>query len=161
MRGVLTIGIIGGLLYLGSRVMSAKKLSDKSVVRTLNPRIATISFSGITLSTDVYVDNPTNGSVQVSKPVITFTSGGKYIASSVPTRQMFTIAPMSQTSLGTIQVEIQWNVLTPYISNLVSRISALTQKNNVSFKALDMPLEYYYSVYVNDLYYESSPETLV
>jgi hypothetical protein len=40
MKNILAIGLIGGLLYLGSRVLGAKRLSDRSIVRTLNARIA-------------------------------------------------------------------------------------------------------------------------
>lgn len=161
MRSIVAIGLIGGLLYWGSRALSAKRLSDKSVVRTLNPRIAKITFAGITLATDLFVDNPTHVSVQITKPVITISTGGKYMASSVPTREQYTIAPLSQTSLGTVQVEIPWSELTPYISNLVSRIPALVRGGNSSIQSLNLPLEYRYSVYVNDIFYESNPERLV
>lgn len=161
MRSVLAIGILGGLLYWGSRALSAKRLSDKSVVRTLNPRIAKITFTGITLAADIYVDNPTNVSVQITKPVITISTGGKYVASSVPTRDQYTIAPLNQTSLGVAQVEVPWSALTPYISNLVSRIPALVRGGNTSIQSLNLPLEYRYSVYVNDIFYESTPERLV
>ena len=161
MRGVIVIGLIGGLLLWGSRALAAKRLSDKSVVRTLNPRIAKITLTGITFATDIYVDNPTNVSVQVTKPVITITTGGKYVASSVPARDEFTIAPLNQTSLGVAQVEVPWSALTPYISNLVSRIPALVRDSNTSFQSLNLPLEYRYSVYVNDIFYESTPERLV
>jgi hypothetical protein len=141
--------------------LSAKRLSDKSVVRTLNPRIAKITFTGITLATDIYVDNPTNVSVQITKPIITITTGGKYVASSVPTRDQYTIAPLNQTSLGVAQVEVPWSALAPYISNLVSRIPALVSGGNTSIQSLNLPLEYRYSVYVNDIFYESTPERLV
>ena len=161
MRSVLAIGLIGGLLYLGSRAFSAKKLSDKSVVRTLNPRIQKITMAGLIIATDIRVDNPTNASVQVTKPVITLSSGGNYVASSVPSRDQFTIAPLSQTSLGITEVEIPWNALTPYISNLVSRIPNLIGRQNTSIESLNLPLEYAYSVYVNGLFYESTPERLV
>jgi hypothetical protein len=141
--------------------LSAKRLSDKSVVRTLNPRITKITFTGITLATDIYVDNPTNVSVQITKPVITISTGGKYVASSVPTRDQYTIAPLNQTSLGVAQVEVPWSALTPYISNLVSRIPVLVSGGNTSIQSLNLPLEYRYSVYVNDIFYESTPERLV
>jgi len=161
MRNALTIGLIGGLLYLGSRAWGAKRLSDKSNVRAQNPRISKISLSGISLTTDVLVDNPTNASVSITKPVITFSSGGNYIASSVPSRETFSIAPLQQTPLGSVQVDVPWSALAPYIANLMSRIPALTQNNSAKIESLGMPLEYSYSVYVNGLLYESQPERLV
>jgi hypothetical protein len=62
--------------------------------------------------------------------------------------------------LGTIEVEVPWTSLTPYISNLVSRIPSLIGKTGQSPAALDLPMEYYYTVYVNDLFYQSSPEKI-
>lgn len=160
MKNVLIIGLIGGLLYLGSKALSAKKLSDKSIVRTRNPRIAKINLSGIRLATDLFIDNPTNNSIQITKPVITFTSGGKYIASSIPSKEQFTISAMNQTSLGTIEVEIPWSALTPFISNLLTRIPGLVQSGNATITSLNMPFEYHYSLYINGLFYESQPEIL-
>jgi hypothetical protein len=158
MRGVLAIGLLGGLLYLGSKLWSAKKIGDKSIVRTQKPRISKISLAGLTVATDLYVDNPTNGTVRVSKPVVTFSSGGNYIASSVPSQDMFEIKPLSQSSLGTTEVEIPWTALTPYISGLLSRIPAIAANTDTNLQSLNIPLEYSYSLYVNDLYYQSAPE---
>jgi hypothetical protein len=62
--------------------------------------------------------------------------------------------------LGTIEVEVPWTSLTPYISNLVNRIPSLIDKTGQSPAALDLPMEYYYTVYVNDLFYQSSPEKI-
>jgi hypothetical protein len=158
MRGVLAIGLLGGLLYLGSRLWSAKKIGDKSIVRTQKPRISKISLAGLTVATDLYVDNPTNSTVRVSKPVVTFSSGGNYIASSVPSQDMFDIEPLSQSSLGTTEVEIPWTALTPYISGLLSRIPAIAANTDTNLQSLNIPLEYSYSLYVNDLFYQSAPE---
>lgn len=160
MRGILTIGLIGGLLFLSTRAWGAVKLGQRAVVRTLNTRISKITLAGLTLATDLFVDNPTNGSVQVTRPVVTFLSGGKYIASSVPSKELFTISPLNQTSLGTVKVDISWSALTPYIANLISRIPALARNTNTSLKDLNLPLEYKYSLYVNDLFYESTPQPL-
>lgn len=161
MKNILAIGLIGGLLYLGSRVLGAKRLSDRSVVRTLNARVARVSLQGITLAADIFIDNPTNTSVKVTKPVVTVTTNGKYIASSVPTRDQYTIAPLSQTSLGTTEVQITWNTLSPYLSGMVNQLRNLIGQSNISPQSLRIPLEYYYTVYVDDLFYQSNPEPLV
>jgi len=161
MKNILAIGLIGGLLYLGSRVLGAKRLSDRSIVRTLDARIARVTLQGITLAADIYIDNPTNTSVQVTKPVVTVTSKGKYIASSIPSREQFTIAPLSQTTLGTTEIDISWSTLSPYVSGMIGQLRSLIGQNNLSPQSLRLPLEYYYTVYVDNLFYQSNPEPLV
>ena len=165
MKNLIAIGLIGGLLFFGSRLVGAKRLSDKSVVRTLNPRIHKVDISGIIVRTEIAVDNPTSDTITVTKPVITLTSSGKYLASSVPENKTISIKPLSQTSLETAEISIPWTSLTGYVSNLIARIPTLIASyrstGKLSFSSIAIPLEYKYSTYVNDLYYESTPEKLV
>lgn len=161
MRQLFAIGLIGGLFYLGTRVLGAKRLSERSVVRTLNPRIAKVNFNGLQVAAEVVIDNPTNTKLKVSQPVVTLTTGGEYLASSVPQQKVFTIAPLSQSSLGTTLIELSWSSLTPYVSGLVRQIPALVGRGNLSFKSLNIPLEYHYSAYVDDIFYQSPSQSLV
>ena len=139
MKNVLSLGIIGSLVYLISRASGAQRISDRSVVRTLNTRISKITLQGITVATDIAVDNPTNTAVRVTKPVVTVTTSGTYIASSIPSRTVFTIAPLSQTSLGTTEIDLNWSSLTPYISGLVAQLRALIGKSNIDAAQLNLP----------------------
>ncbi len=160
MRNLFLVGMVGGVLYLGAKLFGAKRLSDKSVVRTLNPRVAKVNLQGITLETDIMVDNPTNASVQITKPVIKLSSKGHYLASSIPQKGVISIAPIGQTSLGTTTIDIAWGSLTPLISNLVGKIPQLIKAKSFDLKALGIPMEYSYSMYVNNLFYESEPTVL-
>lgn len=160
MKNLLAVGITGTLLYLGFKAFGLNRFNVYSVVRTLNPRITKVTLTGLSLAADISIDNPTNTSLKVSKPVVTITTGGKFAASSVPSTETFTIAPQTRSALGTIEVEVPWTSLTPYISNLVGRIPSLIGKTGRSPAALDLPMEYYYTVYVNDLFYQSSPEQI-
>jgi hypothetical protein len=165
MNKVVAIGLSVGLLLLGSKLWSVKRLSDKSVVRTLNPRIHKVDISGIIVRTEVAVDNPTKDSITVTKPVITLTSSGKYLASSVPENKVYTIQPLAQTSLETAEITIPWTSLTGYMSSLVAKIPLLISTYNstgkLAFSTLAIPLEYKYSTYVDGNHYESTPEKLV
>lgn len=76
MKDLLVVGIIGLALYYGSRVMQAKKGGDNSIVRALNPRIVKTDNNGLVVRFDMAVDNPTNTSVRLSKPVITLSRSG-------------------------------------------------------------------------------------
>ena len=125
MKNLLAIGITGTLLYLGFRAFGLNRFNVYSVVRTLNPRITKVTLMGLSLATDISIDNPINTSLKVSKPVVTITTGGRYAASSVSSTESFNIAPQTRSSLGSIEVEVPWTSLTPYISNLVSRIPSL------------------------------------
>ena len=161
MKNLLVVGILGGALYLGAKLFDAKRLSDKSVVRTLNPRVSQINWSGITLATDVVVDNPTNGSVQITKPVIKLSSRGHYLASSVPEKGVISIAPIGQTSLGTVKIEIPWTALSPLVTNIVSKIPQLIASKSFDAKSMGVPIEYTYTMYVNNLFFESQPQILL
>jgi hypothetical protein len=159
MKDLLIIGIIGAALYYGTRVMSAKKVGDKSIVRAFNPRIVKTDNNGIVVRFDVAVDNPTNTSVRLSRPVITISSQGKYLVSSIPESRFFQIAPLSQSSLDSADITIPWVSLSGYLADILVRIPSLLksfqQTGRLDFQQLAIPLEYKYSTYVNDLYYES------
>lgn len=127
MRDFIVIGIIGVALYYGSRVLGAKKIGDKSVVRALNPRITKTDGNGIVVRFDVAVDNPTNTTVRLSKPIITLTSQGKYIVSSVPENKSYLIAPLSQTSLEASEITIPWITLSSYLADMLTKSSFLLQ----------------------------------
>lgn len=165
MNKLLTLGIIGGLIYLSTRLVGLKRISDNSVVRTLNPRIHKADVNGLVIRTDIALDNPTNTAITITKPVITISTDGKYLASSVPQTSVFTIAPQTQTSLEVAEISIPWMSLTGYIGSLITKIPAIiaSYKDNgkLDLKALSIPLEYKYSTYINNMYYESPVQKIV
>lgn len=164
-KQVLAFGVLGGLLLLGNKVWGAKRISDKAAVKTSIPRVHRVDLKGMLLHTDVVIDNPTNTSITVTKPVITLMSGGKFLGSSVPVNQQLTVAPMAQSSLGTVEILIPWSALAGIAQNLITMIPALVSEfqrtKKLNLASLSIPMEYRYSTYVNDLFYESDPVTLV
>ena len=102
MKNVLAIGITGTLLYLGFKAFGLNRFNVYSVVRTLNPRITKVTLTGLSLATDISIDNPTNTSLKVSKPVVTITTGGKFAASSVPVRLEDGVLRNEKRTLGKI-----------------------------------------------------------
>jgi len=165
MNKLLAIGLVGGLLYLSSRIVGLKRISDKSVVRTLNPRIHKADINGLIIQADIALDNPTNTAIKVTKPVITVTTNGKYLASSVPQARQFTIAPQTQTSLEVAEISIPWMSLTGYIGSLFTKIPGLIASyranGKLNLSSLAIPMEYKYSTYINDVFYESPAEKIV
>ena len=159
MKDFLALGFIGVALFYGFRIFGAKKIGDKSVVRVVNPRISKTDGNGMVVRFDIAIDNPTNTSMRLSKPVITLSSQGKYLVSSVPENKFYSIGPLSQTSLDFAEITIPWVTLSTFLSSIISRIpdllKAFQTTGRVDFGSLGIPLEYKYSSYVNDFYYES------
>ncbi len=165
MRNWLGIILVSGVVVYFSRLLSAKSVSDKSLVQTINPRILKIDNSGLTVQTEIVVDNPSNRSLRLSKPVVTLSTQGEYLASSVPEAKTYEIQPLSRTSLETTQIRIPWSSLSKYTSSLVLRIPELIKRfrnqETISLSDLALPVEYQYSTYVNGAFIQSTPEALV
>jgi hypothetical protein len=161
----LILGVVGGAVVVGVKLFQAQRLSAKSVVRTLNPRIHKADLQGLALRMEIVVDNPTNASLRVSKPVVTLMTGGRFVASSPPSNQTYEIRPLASTQMDTIEIVIPWMALTGYLTSIAMRIPQLVAQHRatgqLSFQALAVPLEYRYSLYVGDFYYESPIERLV
>lgn len=96
MKKLLTLGIIGGLIYLSTKLVGLKRISDNYVVRTLNPRIHKANANGLVIRADIALANHTDTAISITKPVITLRTGGKYLSSSVPQTKTFTIALQTQ-----------------------------------------------------------------
>jgi len=165
MKDVLTLGIIGGLLFFGYRLFSAKRLGDKSVVRTVRPRIHKINANGLYLRMELEVDNPTNVQVTVTKPVIHLYTKGQLLASTTPGSKVYTIEPMATTQLDSVEFHLPLLELGRYLGTLPGRIKELMEirrrEGSLDLKVLGIPMEYSYSIYVNDLRFESGRLTLV
>lgn len=160
MNKLLVLAAAGGGLYWLSRLLSAKQMSDKSVVRIYRPRISKTNVYGVTLAMDVGVDNPTDKSVVITMPVITLTSSGKYLASTTPSRQTFRIEPLSQTMVNQIEIQLPWTSLIKYAGGIAMKFTSLAPEQR-TMENLTIPLEYAYTTYVNGILYESNPERIV
>jgi hypothetical protein len=160
MNRILLFTAAGGALLWISRMLSAKQLSDNSLVRILRPRISTTNWIGVTLLLDVQVDNPTNKSVFFTSPVVTITSKGQFLASSTPTRRSFNIEPLSRNQLSAIEVVLPWSSLIRYSGGMLSRFQNLPDGQR-TLENLTLPLEYTYSTYVNGILYESPSERIL
>jgi len=118
------------------------------------------------LRTEVAVNNTSQDSVKVTKPVVTLTSKGKFLTQSVAENKTIEILPLSVTQIDTIEIVLNWSVLTSLVSNLLQRIPAVVAsfKNGNSrnlLTQLGVPLEMYFTTYVNGLFYQSPPTKIV
>ena len=166
MNKILGIGIFGALAYGVYRLFGMKQISEKVVTHLSKPRVHKVDLRGIVLRTEIKIDNPTRNSMTITKPVITLSTGGKYITSTKPEQKQVEIKPMGTSTIDTIEVVIPWTSVAEYATDIITKIPELTsawkKKNIGAFaKALAIPLEVKYSLYANGLFYEANPQKIL
>jgi hypothetical protein len=166
MNKLLTIGIAGGLIYGAYKLIRMKNTSGKVVSALSNPRIHKVDLKGIVFRTEIKIQNPTKSSITITKPVVSLTTNGTSIAGSSPEAKTFTIKPLATTNLGTIELSIPWTSLVSYVSGILGKIPALIaayRKKDMKAiaAALAIPMEMKYSLYANDIFYESTPQKIM
>jgi len=166
MNTILKIVIAGGAAYGLYELYQMKNVSEKVVTSLSNPRIHTVDLRGLVLRTEINIDNPTKSSVKITKPVITLTSKGKYVSSTHPEDKTITIEPLATSQIDTIEIVIPWTILVGYVVGIITKvpaiIAAFKSKDLKSLgEAIGIPLEMKYSLYANEIYYESEAEKII
>lgn len=166
MNKVLGIAIGAGLVYGMVRLLKMQNVSDVSTMKMVNPRIHSINLGGLTFRTEVEVNNPSRDSIRITKPVVTLTSKNKFLTQSDAENKEIVIQPLAVTKIDTIELELSWSILAGLIKNIVTKIPAVitawksgNKKNLVA--QLGMPMEMYFTTYVNGLFYQSPSEKLI
>jgi hypothetical protein len=166
MNKFLGIGVLGALALGAIKLLNMQKLSDKLVSSLSNPRIYKVNLSGITFKTEISLQNPTSNTMTITKPVVTLTTNGKVITSNSPEQKTFEIKSLGTTMIDTIELSVSWTTLAKYVTGIVGKVPAImaafkkSDLNSVA-KALAIPLEMQYTLYADNMYYESQPEILV
>ncbi len=166
MNKVLGIAIGAGLVYGMVRLLKMQNVSDVSTIKMVNPRIHSINLGGLTFRTEVEVNNPSRDSIRITKPVVTLTSKNKFLTQSDAENKEIVIQPLAVTKIDTIELELSWSILAGLIKNIVTKIPAVitawksgNKKNLVA--QLGVPMEMYFTTYVNGLFYQSPSEKLI
>ena len=166
MNKVLGITIGAGLVYGMVRLLKMQNVSDVSTMKMVNPRIHSINLGGLTFRTEVEVNNPSRDSIRITKPVVTLTSKNKFLTQSDAENKEIVIQPLAVTKIDTIELELSWSILAGLIKNIVTKIPAVitawksgNKKNLVA--QLGVPMEMYFTTYVNGLFYQSPSEKLI
>lgn len=166
MNKVLGIAIGAGLVYGMVRLLKMQNVSDVSTMKMVNPRIHSINLGGLTFRTEVEVNNPSRDSIRITKPVVTLTSKNKFLMQSDAENKEIVIQPLAVTKIDTIELELSWSILAGLIKNIVTKIPAVitawksgNKKNLVA--QLGVPMEMYFTTYVNGLFYQSPSEKLI
>lgn len=166
MNTLFKIGIFGGLVLGVYKLLGMKRVSDKMVTSLSNSRIHKIDLKGIAIRTEINVSNPTKTTMKITKPFVTLTTKGKYITSTTPENKEFTINPLTETKIDTIEIVVPWTILAGYIYGIFGKIPQIlaafrTKDLTAVGQALAIPLEMKYSLYANGLSYESEPTKIV
>ena len=166
MNKVVGIALGAGLVYGLVRLLKMQNVSDMSTMKMVNPRIHSINLGGLTFRTEVEVNNPSRDSIRITKPVVTLTSKNKFLTQSDAENKEIIIQPLAVTKIDTIELELSWSTLAGLIKNIVTKIPAVitawksgNKKNLVA--QLGVPMEMYFSTYVNGLFYQSPSEKLI
>lgn len=166
MNKVLGIAIGAGLVYGMVRLLKMQNVSDVSTMKMVNPRIHSINLGGLTFRTEVEVNNPSRDSIRITKPVVTLTSKNKFLTQSDAENKEIVIQPLAVTKIDTIELELSWSILAGLIKNIVTKIPTVitawksgNKKNLVA--ELGVPMEMYFTTYVNGLFYQSPSEKLI
>ena len=166
MNKLVKIGLVGVLSLTAFKLFGMKSISDKLKISLVNSKISKADTNGIVFSTDISLENPTRFSMTITKPFITVTTKGAYISGNSPEKSTYTIQPLAATVIKNIQIPISWQVLTGYVTGVVIKtpkiIEGFRKKDmNAIAEALDIPIEMKYSLYANNMYYESAPEKIL
>ena len=166
MNKVVGIALGAGLVYGLVRLLKMQNVSDMSTMKMVNPRIHSINLGGLTFRTEVEVNNPSRDSIRITKPVVTLTSKNKFLTQSDAENKEIIIQPLAVTKIDTIELELSWSTLAGFIKNIVTKIPAVitawksgNKKNLVA--QLGVPMEMYFTTYVNGLFYQSPSEKLI
>jgi hypothetical protein len=166
MNKVVGIALGAGLVYGLVRLLKMQNVSDMSTMKMVNPRIHSINLGGLNFRTEVEVNNPSRDSIRITKPVVTLTSKNKFLTQSDAENKEIIIQPLAVTKIDTIELELSWSTLAGLIKNIVTKIPAVitawksgSKKNLVA--QLGVPMEMYFTTYVNGLFYQSPSEKLI
>lgn len=134
-RNIIGIGLLGALAYGAYKLFGMKQIATKVVTRIVKPRVHKVDLRGIVLRTEINIENPTRFKMNITKPVITLTSNGKYITSTKPEQKSTVIQPLATSRIDTIEIVIPWTAIAGYVSDIIAKIPELTdawKKNDMN-----------------------------
>ncbi|OYU93874.1 MAG: hypothetical protein CFE21_18760 [Bacteroidetes bacterium B1(2017)] len=163
MNKLIGIGFLGALGVFLLRMVRAQNVSDNSTFKLANPRIHDVNLGGISIRTEIAVNNPTKDSLNMTKPVVSLWSNGKVLTQSVAENKTIQIMPLSVSSIDTIELVLPWTALSKVVGSIITQIPALisafkTKKLSTVLASLNLPLEMSFSTYVNGIFHQSPPE---
>jgi hypothetical protein len=148
------------------RLLKMQNVGDQTNITLVNPRVHSINLGGLYFRTEVAINNPSKDSVKITKPVVSLKSKGKLLAQSDAENVEISIKPLGVTQIDTIELQINWLILSGLITNIISKVPAVitafksgNKKNLIS--QLGIPIDMSFTTYVNGLFYQSEPSKII
>lgn len=128
--------LLGGGTYVGYQTLAMYQLSEEvsTVVDKVSFKLDKDNL-GIEITCACSVDNPTNNSVKISRPVVTLKIAGTGFATK-PSAEKYTINPLSRSSVGSYSFFISWSDLGSYLLRVAPKVAFEIPGIITSFKAL-------------------------
>ncbi len=165
MNKLIGIGLLTTAGFFLLRIVKAQNVSENSTFKLANPRIHDVNLGGISFRTEIAVNNPTQGSLIMTKPVVSIWSNGKVLTQSLAENKTIQIKPLSVSNIDTIELVLPWTNLPKVVGSIITQIPALisafkTKKLSNVLASLNLPLEMSFSTYVNGIFHQTPPQKL-
>jgi hypothetical protein len=133
--GIIVAALIAAM-YGATRVLKLKEAADEFRVSLASlPKVHTVNISGVTISADLKIDNPTPTQLKIKIPSVVASYKGKTIATTVPSDQEFTIGPNSVGRITGIKVQAGLlNLMSLFGSGIMSDFVAGKAMQNLGFE---------------------------
>lgn len=166
MSKILKIGLVAGVGLLLARLMRWKTTTDMLNFDLKEPRVHSVDLQGIHFRTEIAVHNPTKTKIKVTKPVITLTTNGKFLATSLPQNKEFVFEPLATSMIDTTEITLPWSSLGSYALNIFSKFSQIKAaylKNDIKLlgSLIGVPLEMSYTLYSGNIFIKSQPQKIL
>ena len=158
--------IAGGAVVGIVKLLQMQNVSNQSTMKLVNPRIHQVNLGGISFRTEVSINNPSNDSVTITKPVVSLISGSNLLAQSLAENKTIEIRPLGATQIDTIELLLSWTVIAKLVKEIIPKIpgiiSAFRTRNfkDLSSK-IGVPIDMTFSTYVNGIFYQSEPTKII
>jgi hypothetical protein len=164
--GITAIALVGGSkLFAAGKAMS---VGDHLNINLKNPRIHKVDANpfggGIEIRTEVQLQNPTKGQMQITQPYLQILSGDSVMSSTKVSGKQFTIKPLSQLKLETVSFKLDWttimsrlvstNYQIPKDLSLLKKVGWMIANYKQIVAQLDLAVKY--STYANGLFYSDT-----
>jgi hypothetical protein len=160
----ITLGAVA--VYGIVRLLKMQNVGDQTNISLVNPRVHAVNLGGLSFRTEVAINNPSKDSVKITKPVVSVKSKGKLLSQSNAENIEIIIKPLGVTQIDTIEIVLNWSILGSLVTNLFKKIPLViasfkqgNSKNLIS--QLGIPMEMYFTTYVNSLFYQSESTKLI
>jgi hypothetical protein len=97
MNKIVGVTLAGVALYVLVRLLKMQSVSDLASLTFVNPRVHNFSRAGMSLRTEVAVNNAFRDSLKVTKAVVVLTSNGRFLTQSIAEKKGIEIRPLTIT----------------------------------------------------------------